>query len=159
LQDRLRDRPEAVLAGGGNWLPNDGASQYLASGFVIDLAKARKRLRPQQDRPPALLVLLERAEAYQRQLDGGGAPSLAYLARANGLTRARVTQVMNLRKRHPAIISYIRAMPEMPRRTWIAEAKVRPMTGLPHREQLSLARKLLPGFTSHAGSRCAQRAS
>jgi hypothetical protein len=141
------------------WLPNDGASEKLESAFLIDFGAARKRLRPQQDTPPALLVLLQRAEAYQRQLDSGEAPSLAYLARANGLTRARMTQLMNLLKLHPDIISYIRAMPKAPRDTWVTEARLRTISALPHPKQLAQATRALPGFASSSRGPCSRRAS
>jgi hypothetical protein len=151
--------PRPLLATRKKWLPNDGASEKLESAFVIDFGAARKRLRPQQDTSPALLVLLERAEAYQRQLGSGEAPSLAYLARANGLTRARVTQVMNLLKLHPTILEHIRAMPEMPRNTWVAEAKLPPITALPQAKQLAQASRILPGFGPDTKGRCSRRAS
>ncbi|HMI89234.1 MAG TPA: hypothetical protein VK550_34380 [Polyangiaceae bacterium] len=66
--------------------------------MVIDIGRARTERKllefhsnSQKQRPS----LLERAIEWQRQLDAGEIETQAALARREGLTRARVTQVMN----------------------------------------------------------------
>jgi hypothetical protein len=53
---------------------------------------------------------------------------------------------MSMLKLPPDLIAYIRAMPEMPRATWVPEATVRPLTGLSPAKQLAAATRVLPAF-------------
>jgi len=118
------------------WLPNLSSSTNFGCSFVIDLGAARKRLRPGHLGPPRIAQLLTQAERFQRQIDSGEAPSRAYLARAFGLTRARVTQLLNLLSLHPTIRQAIRELPAVTPRRWVTERKLRPLTRLAHPEQL-----------------------
>ncbi len=52
---------------------------------------------------------LERALAYQALLDAGEVESRAALARREGLTRARITQVMTLLRLAPGILAEVLA--------------------------------------------------
>ncbi len=123
-------------------LPNGSCSGRIVSGFVIDLASARKRLGPVQVEPPRVVRLLAQAEEFRRLLDTGEARSRAELGRAFGLTRARVTQIMNLLKLHPVILDFIRTMPASAPRNWLTEKKLRRLATLSRSQQLDEARRM-----------------
>lgn len=105
--------------------------------------------------------LLAEAEEFQRRLDSGQATSRAELARRHGLTRAQVTQIMNLLKLCPEIRDHIASLgPETPERQ-VTEAGMRVVCGLERDEQVRWARRHLAGFvvgpSAEIGQRVAQR--
>jgi hypothetical protein len=85
------------------------------------------------------------AEEFRRQLDAG-AVNQSGLAQRHGLTRARVTQVLNLLRLHPTIIDFLRGMTPRPHARLFTERRVRPLLRLEPTDQLKVARDLLPGF-------------
>ena len=57
------------------------------------------RKRPKEkdgDKPPKIVALLHKAEEWRRLLDAGEIASQAEIARREGITRARVTQILGL---------------------------------------------------------------
>jgi hypothetical protein len=86
-------------------LPRSASNKNFATCIVVDFARARKRMRsaarPREPRGPA--ARLARALEWQRQLDVGEVASRAEIARREGVSRARVTQIM-------------RALTKLPRR-------------------------------------------
>ena len=54
---------------------------------------------------------LERAQRYRAEIDGGEIESQAALARREGLTRARITQVMTLLRLAPELQERVLALP------------------------------------------------
>ena len=54
---------------------------------------------------------LERARGYRAQIDAGEIESQAALARREGLTRARITQVMTLLRLAPGLQERVLALP------------------------------------------------
>jgi CRP-like cAMP-binding protein len=78
-------------------LPRSASNKNFATCFVVDFARARKRVRAaaltRQPRGPA--ARLARALEWQRELDSGEVASRAEIARREGISRARVTQIMN----------------------------------------------------------------
>jgi hypothetical protein len=94
----LTKKPHAISCG-AVVAPQAGLFQSFESCFVIDLAAARKRMRPDTlERPkgPRTIEMLDRAEAFQSLLDRGVVNNRAELARMHGISRARVTQLMGL---------------------------------------------------------------
>ena len=89
---------------------NHVSSANYCSHLVIDL-KRRKRAKSQPSEPPRIGRLLEQAEQWQRLLDSGDVRSRAELARREGVSAMRVTNLLALRKLHPAILDAIRALP------------------------------------------------
>lgn len=88
-----------VLAPAVGRLPKQVCNQNFETAFVIDLAAARKRLRPEtleRRKGPRTIEMLDRAEAFQDLLDRGAVNNRAELARLHGISRARVTQLMDL---------------------------------------------------------------
>lgn len=85
---------------------NPGAFLF-ESAFVLDLGEARKR-RDRKAVPRRssrkLLELLDRAEAWHRELTRGSV-NQSGLAHRHGITRARVTQVLGLLRLHPEIVA------------------------------------------------------
>ncbi|MGH7437356.1 MAG: hypothetical protein ACRENE_16890 [Polyangiaceae bacterium] len=131
----------------GPKLPNGACSGRIVTDVVIDFYEARKRFRTREKarEPPPIQRTLALAEEFRRQLDAGGV-NQAYLARRHGLTRARVTQVLNLLRLHPAILDFLRVMPPGPRAGLLTERRAGPLLQLEPTDQLNKARDLLPGF-------------
>jgi ParB-like chromosome segregation protein Spo0J len=77
-------------------LPRSASNKNFATCLVVDFARARKRLgaaaAAREQRGPT--ARLARALEWQRQLDAGEVASRADIARREGLSRARVTQIM-----------------------------------------------------------------
>ncbi len=87
---------------------------------------------------------LAQAEEWQRQIDAGEVKHRAEISNREGLSRARVTQIMHLLRLHPAVLDYVRSLgPETPERM-VTERKLRRLGHLPHDEQLVAARLALP---------------
>jgi hypothetical protein len=74
-----------------------------------------------------VVELLRKALEWQALLASGEAPSQAAIARREGITRARVTQVMGLLRLAPEIQEHILSHPEMVRRPAITERSLRPI--------------------------------
>lgn len=75
--------------------------------------RARRPKRAKEPRAPSVVRLLRKALEWRRQLDADEVRSQAEIARWEGLTRARVTQIMGLLRLSPAIREYILARPEV----------------------------------------------
>ena len=86
-------RPSPLLGATRNWLPNSSGSKNFATCAVVDFAAARKRAK--QRAAGLRLDPRERAVEWMRQLQAGEVASRAALARREGLSRARVSQVLN----------------------------------------------------------------
>jgi len=99
---------------------------------------------PQKPKTPRVVELLQMAMEWQRQLDAGEMETQAAIARREGLTRARVTQIMAMLRLAPEIRKHILAMPEMVGRPGISERALRPITQIGDSgEQLARLRSLL----------------
>jgi hypothetical protein len=86
------------------------------------------------------------AMEWQRQLDAGEVDTQAEIARREGTTRARVTQVMAMLRLAPEIREHILAMPESVGRPTMSERALRPITQIEDpQQQLARLRSLLGG--------------
>jgi hypothetical protein len=74
-------------------LPNSSSSKNFAACVVVDFAAARNRPTSRGARRPH--DSLVRAGEWLRQLELGEVASRAVIARREGLSRARVTQILN----------------------------------------------------------------
>jgi len=63
----------------------------------------------------------------------------------------RVTQALALLDLHPAILDAIRALPPGTPERYVGERRLRPLTGLPEREQIREIERLVPGLLSRKG--------
>jgi hypothetical protein len=158
-------KPERPSASRGQALPIAPKGQ-LPSGFssknslgrsdktftttlVIDLEAARRRVRPPEAKVPPIVRQVAQAEQFQCLLDARDARCRADLARRFGLTRARVTQLLNLLELQPEIVAYVRGLPPGTPARFITEKMLRPFTQLPAAAQLQAAEELLPGFSAY----------
>jgi len=74
-----------------------------------------------------VVELLRKALEWQALLESGEAPNQAAIARREGITRARVTQVMGLLRLAPEIHQQVLSLPDMVRRRAITERALRPI--------------------------------
>jgi DNA-binding transcriptional MocR family regulator len=81
-----------------------------------------------EPRTPRVVELLRTAIEWQGLLESGRIPSQAEIARQEGLTRARVTQILSLLNLAPKIQEYILSMPKMSQRPMVTERSLRPLT-------------------------------
>jgi hypothetical protein len=121
---------------------------------VIDVYAAKKRLsaRPVVWPVPPILAMLALADDFQRQIDRG-LVNAAKLARTNGMTRARVSQILSLHKLVPEILMFLRRLSAGPMARLYSERRLRPLLKMSHARQLRAAAALLPGFNVKSKSR------
>lgn len=90
--------------------------------------KDRNRKPPKTPRTPRVIELLRKALEWQALLQSGQVHNQAEIARREGITRARVTQVMSLLRLPPEIQQHILTMPDAVHRPAITERALRPIT-------------------------------
>lgn len=105
----------------------DGSSGAPAAAYRERAAPARVRNRkpPKAPRTPRVVDLLRKAIERQPLLEAGEASSQAAIARQEGITRARVTQVMGLLRLAPEIQEHVLSLPNMVRRPVTTERALR----------------------------------
>ena len=69
------------------------------------------------------------------------------LARRYGLSRQRVTQLLNLHRLHPRIQEFVRALRDVGPR-YLTERRLRPIGKWRHEDQLTELRRLCPAFSN-----------
>ena len=88
-------------------------------------------------------------------LDSGEVASQADLARREGLSRPRVTQILNLLKLAPEIQQAILELPVGTPERLVTERKLRDVAHLQHEEQLVALRKIAPTASNgHRQKQC-----
>jgi len=93
---------------------------------------------------PRVVELLRKAIEWQALLESGKVASQAEIASREGITRARVTQVMGMLRLAPEIQEHIQSMPETHRRPPVTERTLRPIgTITDYRDQLREFHKFL----------------
>ncbi len=92
--------------------------------------RVRSRKPPKVPQTPRVVELLRKALEWQALLKSGEASNQAAIARHEGITRARVTQVMGLLRLAPEIQQHILSMPDTARRPAVAERALRPIASL-----------------------------
>ncbi|MBE0569503.1 MAG: hypothetical protein IH576_02560 [Deltaproteobacteria bacterium] len=81
--------------------------------------------------------LLRKAIEWQALLESGKTASQAEIARQEGITRARVTQVLGMLRLAPEIQQQILTTPDTIRRPPVTERMLRPIRAIAdHRDQL-----------------------
>jgi len=95
---------------------------------------------------PPVVGYLRRAEELQRRIADGEARNRADLARQDRLTRARMTQLMELLRLHPLILDFVRDLKAGTPDRLITERKLRRLARLMLMEQLPAAEQSLVGF-------------
>lgn len=93
-----------------------------------------------------MVELLRKAIEWRTLLKSGQAANQAEVAHREGLTRARVTQVMGLLRLAPEIQEHILSMPDTVRRSAVTERALRPIAHLEDpKAQLAEFRVLFEG--------------
>ena len=83
---------------------------------------------PKEPKTPRVVELLRKTIEWQALLESGDATNQADIARREGITRARVTQIMGMLRLAPEIQQHILAMPETVGRPAISERALRSIT-------------------------------
>ena len=118
----------------------------VAADRVVNTAmKARRPAKPpKQPQTPRVVELLRKAQEWRRQLDVGEVPTQAEIARREGLTRARVTQVMSLLRLAPEIQEHLMSLPAVVGRGVVSERALRRVVLLDNSdEQIAQLRSIL----------------
>lgn len=107
-------------------------TRRVAAARVINALPPRVRNRkpPKAPRTPRVVELLRKAMDWQALLESGEVPNQAEIARREGITRARGTQVMGMLQLAPEIQQHILSMPDAVRRPVITERALRPIAQL-----------------------------
>lgn len=136
-----------------NWLPTGASSKNFESEFILDLDAFRKRRTPRELKVPPVVQHLALAESFQARLAAGNVPTRAALARQYGLTRARVTQLLDLLKLDLLILDYVRTLPAGTPERLVTEKSLRRLVQMPMLSQILEATKFVPGFAAHQAGR------
>ena len=107
-------------------------TRRVAPDRVINALPPRVRngKPPKAPRTPRVVELLRKAIEWQALLESGDVANQAAIARQEGITRARVTQVMGLLRLAPEIQEHVLSLPDMARRPAITERALRPIAQL-----------------------------
>jgi len=89
--------------------------------------RLRNRKPPREPKTPRVVELLRKAIEWQALLESGDVANQADIARREGITRARVTQVMGMLRLAPEIQQHVLSLPDMVRRPAITERALRPI--------------------------------
>jgi hypothetical protein len=118
----------------------------VPAGRMVSVAlPPRGKPKPlREPRIPRVVELLRKAIEWQRQLDTGEASNQADIARREGITRARVTQVMGMLRLAPEIQEKILSTTNAVRRPLVTERVLRPIaTVTDYHDQIREFHKLL----------------
>jgi hypothetical protein len=128
-------------------------TRRLLCGQIVSAAprtSTRKRKSPRKPGTPRVTVLLRKATEWRRLLDSGELPSQADIARREGLTRARITQILGLLRLCSEIQEAILSLPKTSRRLAITERALRPIVLLEDsRKQLEAFGQLVEATGRH----------
>jgi hypothetical protein len=134
-----------------NRLPIGTSRKINIHGFVIDLNRERRRRDHKRSAMPhqhRIIGPLDQAERFRSRLSAGDV-NQADLARLHGITRARVTQILNLLRLHPVIVNYLRARGYIEFGRAPTERLLRPLVAMSPESQLREAEKRLAGFREY----------
>ena len=157
---------EGLLVHFEEWLPESDALQtfppllFEFSVGILCVRRGEKRVLLQEEfeairrsrvkplRAPSAQICLLRALEYKERLERDGI-SQAALACELGVTRVRLTQILNLLKLHPKIQGQILQMKSTSGRSGISESRLRALVGRDGEYQLEefsiLAKKSIDG--------------
>jgi hypothetical protein len=120
--------PKAVF---GNANITSMGRQMPEGKVLTAIPPPRGSPRPlREPRTPRVAELLRKAIEWKGLLETGQVSSQAEIARQEGLTRARVTQILSLLSLTPEIQQYILSMPIMAERPVVTERSLRPISSI-----------------------------
>ncbi len=129
----------------GSLCARRGPEEWLPAGVICENFSVHFRLRrkcpseaserapeekPHRKRIPAL----QRAYEFQALLESGAVNNKAEIARQYGLSRARVTQILNLLKLPAQVLDYIEELPRE-EQLWYSERRLRRIAALESGEE------------------------
>ena len=120
-------------------------TRRVAVGQVVSaLPEPRGRPKPPREpKTPRVVELLRKAHEWQTLLESGEVRNQAAIARREGITRARVTQVMSMLRLAPEIQQHILSMGRVAKRSPVTERVLRPIAWIQdEREQVRLFTEL-----------------
>ncbi len=132
LGDAIREQTVEIALGPKGAFKNGNVGavtrRVAADRVVSVLPEPRGRPKPAKEpKTPRVVRLLRKAIEWQTQLESGEVASQTDIARREGITRARVTQVMGLLRLAPEIQDHILSLPCTVRRPAISERALRPI--------------------------------
>ena len=133
--DATYRKPFCWLAEGSsrpNWLPAPDNCKNLVDtvSFRLQTGPTTPQEQIPAKAPPPRTPAIDVALAFQKLLDEGVVNSRAELARRFGMTRARVTQILNLLELPPSVVDSLSALPAEARAHY-TERQLRCIVGLP----------------------------
>ena len=123
-----------------------GLTRHVPADRVVSaVPPCRGKLKPpKHSRTPRVVELLRKAIEWQALLESSDATNQADIARREGLSRARVTQIMGMLRLAPEIQEHILSMPNTVRRPAVTERALRQLTKIDRRkEQLAAFAELV----------------
>ena len=116
-----------------NWLAEPGAT--LTPGLSISIPYNHLLFNEISYKKPIIIDLINRAESYQIELKRAGQKhgrvnTQAALARKLGISKARLTQIMNLLKLAPEIKSYLKKLDDQQLLHFFNEKRLRPIVSI-----------------------------
>ena len=143
LRQEPRDRAQTVeIALGPKETFENGNIGTLTRRVPVDQVVSAvppyldKPQQPQKSKTPWVAELLRKALAWRALLTSGEVSNQATIARREGITRARVTQILGLLRLAPEIQHHILSMPRTMGRPTISERVLRSITMLEDKQQL-----------------------
>jgi hypothetical protein len=126
-------------------------TRRVAADRVVHAVPPRvlNRKPPKAPRTPRVVELLRKAIEWQALLESGEASNQAAIARREGITRARVTQVMGMLRLAPEIQQHVLSLPDMVRRPAISERALRPIAQIDDPERQINSFRELAAEASH----------
>jgi hypothetical protein len=104
--------------------------RWVAADRVVALPNRGNLKPPKEPKTPRVVELLRKAIEWQALLETGKITNQAEIARREGITRARVTQVMGMLRLAPEIQQRILSMPDVARRPPVTERMLRPIENI-----------------------------
>jgi len=153
--DAIREQTVEIALGPKGAFKNGNVGavtrNVAANRVVSALPEPRGRPGPAKEpKTPRVVELLRKALEWQALLESGEVRNQTEIAQREGITRARVTQVMGLPRLAPEIREHILAMPNTCHRQTITERALRPIAHLDSTEQRGAFQALIR--TSHPQS-------
>ena len=149
LDDTYREQTVEIALGpkGAFKSGNVGAvtRRVEANQVISALPKPRGWTKPPKEpKTPRVVELLRKAHEWQGLIESAEVRNQTEIARREGITRARVTQVMGMLRLAPEIRQHILAMPRTAGRPAISERALRSVTKLDdERHQLRAFEEIL----------------
>ena len=123
VADYLEQTVEIALGPKGAFESGDigAATRQVAANHVARACRPRGAKPPVESKTPRVTELLRKASEWRRQTETGEVRTRADIARREGITRARVTQVMGMLRLAPGIQEEILSMPNNAHRKPVTE--------------------------------------